>query len=773
MNRDLQGFIGHLDELSERASSDPFGDNKVTSFEEDPAGMVVDTSRTWWNGETEAVWMDGLVRMAWLTQDTTTMAKVDAYMNHILDNKDEDGYIGIYTPASRYRHPKENGELWTQSRIFVAMLAYYEATGRVEILEAVQKAAQLTMSQYGPGRSYFQNPEPAGGVGHGLMFVDAMEWLYRITGDGAYKDFGLFCYEDYCHSEKIRDRDNQLKYLLNMKKPFLWHAPHTMEHLRVPLWLYLVTGKPEYSRAFKNAFAKTQQYLVPSGACIGDENIKGRKPAPNLPYEYCAMTELLTSVQSALAKTGHARYAELAENVALNAAQGARFADGKAISYLTRDNRTSATRMQHRGKFAFSPTHEQAAVCCNPNAGKLMPYYVNRMWMRKRGTEKGLAAVIYGPCSVAAEIDGVAVRIEEVTDYPFSEIVRFVIYPDREVEFVLVLRNPHWSDKTQIAVSEADVKRDGDYHIIRKIWKSRDEVTLTFQAEVRPITAANDEVALRRGPLLYAMPIPEQRRITKTYALAVFHDYDIVPAPSAWPPVEKFARIDSGLGQRNWAKPQGKFDPAFAHIAVGRYEPIRYRMKAAEGKAFTVVFGLCEGWHKKPGERVLNLKIENKTRQTVDMIAEKGHNAPALFAFEARDENADGWLDIEVQPAARSPDTNAVLNVLWILAGSDDVPLDELLTGLANPRVLVRENCGPEPGAVSRWDYRLDAEQRANAFGFVYDRNPDADMLNPWAESPLRLNGPLIKANKREPVSLVPIGCTTLRRVTFPVGRDN
>ena len=53
------------------------------------------------------------------------------------------------------------------------------------------------------------------------------------------------------------------------------------------------------------------------------------------------------------------------------------------------------------GRFKFSPTHEDIAVCCNPNASKLMPYFVGGMWMKKKYNDtEALATIFYGPASI-------------------------------------------------------------------------------------------------------------------------------------------------------------------------------------------------------------------------------------------------------------------------------------------------------------------------------------------------------------------------------------
>jgi hypothetical protein len=164
-----------------------------------------------------------------------------------------------------------------------------------------------------------------------------------------------------------------------------------------------------------------------------------------------------------------------------------------------------------------------------------MPYYVNRMWMRQVDREEGLAALLYGPCSVETRIDGVRVRIDEETDYPFSQKIRLTMHPEREVLFPLVLRIPRWSASPRVTADGAEVRREGDYYLVRKRWLAGDRISLTFDAKVYSIRAADGEMALRHGPLLYVLPSPDQRRITRTFALPGFADLDILPAGEGKP----------------------------------------------------------------------------------------------------------------------------------------------------------------------------------------------------------------------------------------------
>jgi len=187
----------------------------------------------------------------------------------------------------------------------------------------------------------------------------------------------------------------------------------------------------------------------------------------------------------------------------------------------------------------------------------------------------------------------------------------------------------------------------------------------------------------------------------------------------------RLERVGNTTSLEGWASPAVEPDPAFRHIAVGWNEAIRYRFKAEPDRSYFVGFGLCEGHHTDAGARVLDLQIEGKTRQTVDMIALKGRNVPAVFGFEAKDENGDGWLDLAVAPAAGTADRNTILNVLWVLPYEDAVPPALLVTGKGPRTPLAHVDCGnPE-------DRQTFVERVGKQDGIVGWASPTAAPGNP------------------------------------------
>jgi len=155
-------------------------------------------------------------------------------------------------------------------------------------------------------------------------------------------------------------------------------------------------------------------------------------------------------------------------------------------------------------------------------------------------------------------------------------------------------------------------------------------------------------------------------------------------------------RVGSGTTLLDWASPPPGFDPAFRSIAVGYGQPVQYRVRTPRSEAAAVVLGLCEGWHREKGRRILDLKVEGAPARRVDMVAEHGANVPALFAFPARDEDGDGWIQVAVSAAPVSPDANTILNVLWVFHGGDVPDLGDLARGAPSREPFARVACGQD-----------------------------------------------------------------------------
>ncbi len=550
LRRDLEaGFVGRLDELAPEliGGDDIYGSARLTRAvarkDLGVSGHEADwqVQYLWWNSETQSNWRDGMVRTALLLDHPEYMPRVRDYIERILATQDEDGYLGIYAPDLRYSATGENGELWAQSSLFRVLLGYYEATGEERVLHAVERAVRRTMAAFPMGASRpFAQPNSYAGVSHGLTFTDTLDRLAQLTGEHAYAQYALWLYQEYSGSQ-VSEADICYPNLLDPDYRFEGHGVHTYEHLRALLAALYASGSPLLEEALAAYLAKLEPCLTPSGGPIGDEWIEGRAAEPGeTGYEYCSIHELLDSYSHLLQKTGAPLWGDRAEWLLFNAGQGARHPEECAIAYLKTDSSTAMVGTLHPGdpqdparpqnRYKYSPVHQDVAVCCVPNAGRIYPYFVKAMWMR---SPTGLVATLYGPCEVRTRVGDVAVRIVEETAYPFDLAISLTLEVERPVDFELALRRPAWAEGWACAVNDeaAGAERDG-LIVLRRTWRSGDRVTLSFSAGVQVGRAANGEATVSYGPLLFVRPIGAEGRAVRQYPLAGFVDryYEPIPA---------------------------------------------------------------------------------------------------------------------------------------------------------------------------------------------------------------------------------------------------
>ncbi len=515
MHRDLkEGFAGCLDELCHEASSDIFASGRNRPGKPNAGNAAGDA---WWNGETEGNWHCGHFMLACLTGDPEPMKKAKDYVDHILAAQDADGYLGIFSPELRY---KGHGELWTETCLFRGLLAYADATGDERVLAAVRRAVDRTILGYAGCRQIaFAQHDP--------MLADVLEQLHARTGERKYLDFGLRLYREcpnlkaFLQTPEFRQPGGRTVFNACYCGG---HGATVTEVMRLPLWLWNATGDEEFLRLGRGAVSAMDRWVMPSGALVSAESVDHPPQPWDVGYEYCTIFEREFTLLSAAQKLGNAAYAEAVEHLWFNAAQGSRVPDGTAVLYCSAENRLSVNDEFGRRQ-RFSPTHQHTAVCCNPNATRVAPYYTAGMWMRPRGAEPAIAAVLYGPSQMTADIAGSAVSIEEKTLYPYSGEVELAVHPVKPTIFCLWLRNPSWSRATQIACPGADVRQVGGFWQVRKQWSSGDKVAIRFDQVIREVPAVNGEIALQYGPLLYVLPVRGTTKTVKTYKRAGFADY--------------------------------------------------------------------------------------------------------------------------------------------------------------------------------------------------------------------------------------------------------
>lgn len=531
MSQDVQGFVGNMDVIVPELIHDPiYGSGRLKKSskakdlgnlkEGDAAG---DEQYKWWNSETQSNWWDGYLRNVFLIKDSSGMEKARRYVMSILATQDDDGYLGIYDKELRYQFASENGELWSKATLYRGLLAYYEYTGDERVYLAVRKAVENVMRNYPIGLSSPFSTGTAfnGGVSHGLTFTDVLERLYYHTRDEKYRAYALFLYKDFSQSFQS-EKDAQLRNILDPDYRLWSHGVHTFEHIRAVIIARYASSEKDLQQALKIYLDRVSKAVTASGGAIGDEWIAGRNAdASHTGYEYCSLHELLDSYSLLMQKTGSGATADAIENIFYNAAQGSRNPKHSCIAYLKTDNsyemlgtrNGEAEPDRKQTRYKYSAAHQDVAVCCNPNAGRISPYFVQNSWMKENDTT--LVATLLMPNVLQTSLRGSRFMIENKTNYPHEQTLRFNIQSDKPLSFTLKIRKPGWATGV---VTKERYRKEGDYLVIHRMFSASDAVVVSFNTEVQVRKDQNGEHYFSYGALLYAKPIGAREITGKTYA---------------------------------------------------------------------------------------------------------------------------------------------------------------------------------------------------------------------------------------------------------------
>lgn len=531
MQKDIAGFVGNLDQIVPELINDPiYGKGRLqrhskakdlgNNKEGDAAG---DEQYKWWNSETQSNWWDGYLRNVFLLDDKKGIEKAGKYVENILATQDEDGYIGIYDKELRYKFNSENGELWSKASLYRGLLAYYEYTQDKKVFKAVERAVENVMQNYPIKASspFSSGTSFNGGVSHGLTFTDVLERMFFHTKDEKFRQYALFLYQDFSNTWQS-EADVQLKNILDLNYKLKSHGVHTFEHIRALIIAKYAGHNKEIDKALKIYLERIKNSTTISGGAIGDEWIAERNAdATHTGYEYCSLQELLDSYCLLFQKKGNAETGDAIEKIFYNAAQGSRNPQHSCIAYLKTDNsfemsgtkngETEPDRKQTRYK--YSPAHQDVAVCCNPNAGRISPYFVQNAWMKE--SETILVAALLMPNMLETTLNGNKIQIKNVTQYPYKNDFKLKIAAAKPSNFTLKIRKPDWVKK--IKTNEKFII-ENDFIVIEREFSNNDVVNISFETDFQIKTDNKDSRYFTYGALLYALPIKAKEIIGKSYA---------------------------------------------------------------------------------------------------------------------------------------------------------------------------------------------------------------------------------------------------------------
>ncbi|TDN41835.1 hypothetical protein EDF64_11524 [Curtobacterium flaccumfaciens] len=428
----------------------------------------------------------------------------------------DDGYLDsvqqIRGKGERYTDLKWSHEMYCAGHLYQAAVAQHRATGDTGLLEVAIKNADHLVRTFGDGDGKTTDID-----GHPVVEMGLVE-LYRETGNRDYLDLAHWFVDARGHG--IIERAGGEPTYFSDRVPSRQattvegHAVRAVYLAAGAVDVAIETGDTELLAASERQFA---DMMATKAFITGGLGARWDWEAFGDPYElptdrgYAETCAAIGGIQWAwrlLLATGKPVYADAIERLLYNAFLAGVSLGGTEYFYVNPlQQRDHAHQDENR-----SPAHGRRGwfdcACCPPN---IMRTFASLDGYLATATDGGLQVHQYATADLGP------VRVE--TGYPHDGRVLVTVTEDGPL--ALGLRIPAWSDTTTVTGAGGDASpAAGTLHVIDREWTAGDTVELAFDttphryvADTR-IDAARGQVAIERGPLVYAVEQADQQGFT-------------------------------------------------------------------------------------------------------------------------------------------------------------------------------------------------------------------------------------------------------------------
>ena len=468
-----------------------------------------------------AKWLEAAAYSLACQPDAELERRADELISLIASAQDKDGYINtcftIKDRDRRWQNLLEGNEMYCSGHLFEAGAAYYEATGKRELLEVCLKNAAHIYER-------FVTDGTPGYPGHPEIELALMK-LYRVSGDER-------CRELAEHFVNVRGVDPD--YYVKERRARNWtvwgnnaedggyqqsdmpvrRQSDAKGHAVRAVYLYTAmadiaseTGDSELAAACQrlwDSITKRRMYVTGGiGSTVHGEafSVDFDLPSDTAYAESCASVGLMFFASRMLEGRVDAAYADIMELAFYNTVLAGMARDGKSFYYVN-------PLESIRGIAGIAPTQRHcipqrpswyACACCPPNIARTIMSFGKYAY-----GESGDTAFchLYAAGEVSLK-NGISFSCE--TAYPFGDTVTYRIRKGGRI----AVRIPRWSRQTALTLNgqpaDAEIRDGYAYTAV-----SEGDV-LAVKLDMHPrtvypsarIPALSGEVCIMRGALVY------------------------------------------------------------------------------------------------------------------------------------------------------------------------------------------------------------------------------------------------------------------------------
>ncbi|MBE6089502.1 MAG: glycoside hydrolase family 127 protein [Clostridium beijerinckii] len=482
-----------------------------------------------------AKWIEAVGYSLMWNKDEGLEKIADGAIDIVCAAQQPDGYLDTYYIINgldkRWTNLRDNHELYCLGHLIEGAVAYYEATGKDKLLNAIVKYVDYVDTIFGP-----EDGKLHGYPGHEVIEL-ALIKLYKIKKDKKYLNLAKYFIDErgksplYFEEEgkkynnKFWWEDSYFKYqYYQAGKPVKEQEVAEGHAVRA---VYLYSGMADVARetnddelleACKRLWSnmtKKQMYITGGiGSSQYGEAFTYDYDLPNdtIYAETCASIGLVFFARRMLEIEPKSQYADMMEKALYNGIISGMSIDGTKFFYVNPlEVVPEASEKDHlRAHVKVERQKWFGCACCPPNLARLLTSIGSYAYTLRDNT---IFMHLYMGGEISADLSGKSVGFDIKTNYPWDESIDINLNMKEEADFEFALRIPEWCRNYEIKVNEEKINYsvvDGYAYINRK-WKDSDRISILFKMPVEIVRANINvredmgKVAVMRGTVVYCL----------------------------------------------------------------------------------------------------------------------------------------------------------------------------------------------------------------------------------------------------------------------------
>jgi len=480
-----------------------------------------------------AKWLEAVAYALSARRDEPLEALADEVIALIGRAQQPDGYLNTYftvkEPGKRWTNLRDCHELYCVGHMMEAAVAYYEATGKRELMDTMTRMARHIDTVLGPEEGKLH-----GYPGHQEIEL-ALIRMYGATDDPLMLKLARYFIDERGKSPNFFHQEHE-------KRGGAYHYPlhkmgdsYAQNHLPVREQmaleghsvraLYMATGMADLARVtgdeslvlacrklFDNLVNHRMYITGGVGSTHHGEAFTFDDDLPNdtVYAETCASIALCFFARALLQIEIDSRYADAMELALFNTCLAGMSLDGHNFFYVNPLEVWPEASKKDPEKKHVLPVRPKwyGCSCCPPNLARLVMSLGNYAY-GVSGSEVYAHQYIAGDVALKTQAGTLNIRLD--TGYPYEGEMRFTMPEGR---YAMNLRIPGYAGgQYQIMVNGEAVQAhcEKGYARIERDWREGDRLTLRVELAPRRVYADPrvreniGRVALMRGPLVFCL----------------------------------------------------------------------------------------------------------------------------------------------------------------------------------------------------------------------------------------------------------------------------